>query len=232
MVKGADFSSYQDDAALQRALEQGIRFAFVKLTEGTGYVNPRAQHQLEVLRAHGLHLGVYEFLDPAAGKPQWAAFQARLEQVPHHQELLVAVDYEAAHTSDAEARAFIADGRAAGYHVGLYHSAGGYPNLGQAWFWIAEWGQRPGSCAFWQFAPGRDGDPDWDVYLAPIPLEGFWKHYAGRRLEPHYRVRFPGVAGKSGPVTLGPYKTLRRAALAALAYALRHPSRPSFTVSR
>ena len=236
MIRGADFSSYQDDAALERALAQGIGFAIVKLTEGTGYVNPRAVHQLEVLRAHGLRCGVYEFLDPEQGPPQWAFFQQRLEQLPHHQELVVAIDYEAARTTDAEAAAFVAAGREAGYSVGLYSSSGthAYAKLGQAWHWVASWdlpkGQTPAPpWDVWQFAPGRGGDPDWNVFHGDrTRLALFWHAHAGRHRPRRFHVVFPGRP----QVVLGPYKTLRAAAARALAYALRHPLRRSYTVTR
>lgn len=232
MIRGADFSSYQDRPALERALEEGLRFAFVKLTQGTGYVSPAAAWQLGTLRAHGLRLGVYHYLDAGPGGPQWRHFQRQLERLPHHQELALALDYEAAGATSVDAAAFLAAARKAGYRVGEYSSRGthAYAPLGQAWRWVASWGKRPpGPWSFWQFQAGEHGGPDWDVFVSDDPgqLETFWREMAGRRFR--YRVRF---TGKPHPIELGPYRTLRRAAAAAIGYALRHPRRPSFQVTR
>lgn len=237
MVRGADFSSYQDDAAIERALAHGLGFAIVKLTEGSpsghAYVNGRAAHQLQVLRAHGLRLGVYHFLDAGEGASQWAFFRRQLEKLPHHQELIICIDYEAVGTTDAEVEAFIAAGHAAGYKIGLYSSAGtsAYKKLGQAWTWVASWGRTPPPrpWVFWQFAAGTGGDPDWDEFNGDSAhLAIFWKLAAGKTSPKRYHVRFPGKP----VVELGPFKTLRGAAARALAYAIRHPRRSSYTVSR
>lgn len=235
MIRGADFSSYQADAAVQRALGHGLGFAFVKLTEGTGYVNPRATHQLAVLGAHGLRLGVYQYLDPGSALAQWQEFERVLEALPHADQLLVAVDYEAKGVSSPEVRQFITDGREAGYKVGLYHSSSGYPpRLGQAFAWVAKWSTVAPAIGwqFWQFAPGRGGDPDWDLFHGNhAQLAAFWKQHAGRHLPTRYHVTFAATR-KKAVVRLGPYKRLRTASRKALAYALRHPSRRSYTIAR
>jgi hypothetical protein len=41
--------------------------------------------------------------------------------------------------SQAQAREFIATVKGAGHKCGLYHSASGYPRLGQDWDWIADY---------------------------------------------------------------------------------------------
>lgn len=238
MEHGADFSSYQSTAAVQRAIAHGIRFAFVKLTEGTGYVSPAAAGQLHALARAGVRLGVYHYLDAGPGAPQWEHFQKTLEAARLKVPVLVALDFEQQGSTDAEAKAFLAAGKRAGYSVGLYSSLSrDHSPLGQAWAWIASWSSvaPPPPWAFWQFAAGTGGDPDWDVFHGDAAqLAAFWDRHAGalhHRLKPSYRVRFAGTR-KLLPVELGPYRRLRSATLRALAYALRHPSRPSFTVRR
>lgn len=238
-ARGADFSSWQDDAHIAAALEHGLEFAFVKLTQGAPvgspikhhYSYPNAGARLAAFRVKGLVCGVYHFLDAATrGDDQWHYFEAELHKLAHHDELLVALDYEAKGTTDRQAREFIHAGRKAGYRVGLYSSAGthAYARLGQAWRWVAKWSKTPPprGWAFWQFAPGRHGAPDWDLFSGDrAKLHAFAAKNAGRG---RYRVTFPGH-----PVEiLGPYRTARAAALHALAYAIRHPRRRSYTVVR
>lgn len=235
MIRGADFSDAQDRAALERALAEGIRFAFVKLTQGNEYVNPQAQAQLGILRAHGLRLGVYHYLDLTAPPArQWEHFAAELERLPFFRELLVCLDYEQPGTTDAQAAAFVAAGRAHGYRVGLYSSAAthGYAPVGATYRWLAHWipaGAKPATpprgAAFWQWL--STGGQDWDLFVGSAPmLAAFWAAHAGRA--PVYRVTVYG----NPQARLGPFPTWRRAALAALAFVLRHPRRTGYRVDR
>src|SRR5581483_3289990 len=119
MVRGADFSAYQNDAHVEAAIAEGIGFAFVKLTQGTSYTSPAAREQLDRLRAHGVHVGVYHYLDAgASAAAQWAHFAAELAKLPYWRSLVVALDYEAPGATDAQAAAFIAAGKRDGYRVG------------------------------------------------------------------------------------------------------------------
>ena len=64
---GRDYSSYQGE--LTDADAEGIDFAYVKATQGggdTAYQNPDAPQQTAMLRKHGVQVGFYHFLDPAA----------------------------------------------------------------------------------------------------------------------------------------------------------------------
>lgn len=236
MIRGADFASFQDRPHLERALGEGIRFAFVKLTQGEQYVNPEARWQLDALRAHGVRCGVYHYLDPGVpAAAQWSHFAEALTALPYWRELVVCLDYEAVGATDAEAAAFIAAGRRHGYRVGLYSSSSthGYANIGAAYRWLASWVpgwqavKPPRGATFWQWAPGVGGDPDWDVFVGDrAALEAFWRRYSGRR--PVFRVIVPGAPA----VELGPFLTVRRATLAALVYALRHPRRTGWHLER
>jgi hypothetical protein len=59
---GQDWASYQDDAPSTK----GLAFAFVKQTEGTGYVNPKAAAQVAHARGDGLVVGHYHYPHMAA----------------------------------------------------------------------------------------------------------------------------------------------------------------------
>ena len=59
---GVDVSSYQSTTVSC----SGAKFAFVKLTEGTGYVNPRASAQIKSAKAHGLLVMGYFYANHSA----------------------------------------------------------------------------------------------------------------------------------------------------------------------
>lgn len=67
---GFDAASYQGCYNAQAAVQAGARFSFIKLSEGTGYVNPYAGCQLNASRDAGLRLGAYHFADVAGLSPQ------------------------------------------------------------------------------------------------------------------------------------------------------------------
>jgi GH25 family lysozyme M1 (1,4-beta-N-acetylmuramidase)/LysM repeat protein len=70
---GFDASSYQGCYNAQAAQQTGARFSFIKLSEGTGYVNPYAGCQLTASRDAGLRRGAYHFADVAGNHPEWEA---------------------------------------------------------------------------------------------------------------------------------------------------------------
>lgn len=59
---GVDVSSYQSTTVNY----SGAKFAFVKLTEGTDYVNPRASEQIKSAKAHGLLVMGYFYANHSA----------------------------------------------------------------------------------------------------------------------------------------------------------------------
>ena len=67
---GFDAASYQGCYNAQAAVNDGARFSFIKLSEGTGYVNQYAGCQLTASRNAGLRLGAYHFADVAGLSPQ------------------------------------------------------------------------------------------------------------------------------------------------------------------
>lgn len=59
---GVDVASYQSTSVNYT----GAKFAFVKVTEGTGYVNPRASAQIKSAKAHGLMIMGYFYANHSA----------------------------------------------------------------------------------------------------------------------------------------------------------------------
>lgn len=157
MLEGIDISTYQTTTPSLA----GLSFVFARASYGTA-VDPRyAQHAADV-RAAGLVLGAYHYwvaADPAAQVATFLGAAAGAD--------LVAIDLEGAGSGTTTAHAQVADMitrlRAAGYGAGLYHSLSGYPELGQAFDWVAAWGTVPPARA-WQF---------WQYRGAPLDLDRF-----------------------------------------------------------
>ncbi len=71
-VRGMDVSSHQGAVDWAAAYKAGARFAYVKATEGTGYVNPYFSQQYNGSHRVGMIRGAYHFARPelASGKAQ------------------------------------------------------------------------------------------------------------------------------------------------------------------
>jgi lysozyme len=66
-VKGVDVSSYQGDIDWAVLSESGIRFAFIKATEGSGYVDPRFAENYKNAAETDLRIGAYHFFSYESG---------------------------------------------------------------------------------------------------------------------------------------------------------------------
>ncbi len=79
-ITGPDVSSHQHpyDASVDwsKVHNAGRSFAFVKSTEGTGYVNPYFSADWAAIRANGMVRGSYHYAKPDSS-PNSAAAQAR-----------------------------------------------------------------------------------------------------------------------------------------------------------
>ena len=64
---GFDNASYQGCYNAQTAKASGASFSITKITEGTHYVNPAADCQLQANRAAGLRIGAYGYARPEKG---------------------------------------------------------------------------------------------------------------------------------------------------------------------
>lgn len=72
-IDGQDWASYQVSAPSTT----GLSFAFIKATEGTGYVNPKQSSQADTARKAGLVVGFYHFLHPGNVQAQAEYFVSK-----------------------------------------------------------------------------------------------------------------------------------------------------------
>lgn len=72
---GIDTASYQGCWNGAQAKASGVQFAFIKLNQGTGYVNPYATCQVNAARANGIREGAYDFASPQTSSPEAEADQ-------------------------------------------------------------------------------------------------------------------------------------------------------------
>ena len=81
---GADVASYQSE----NVSYAGIKFALIKLTQGTGYINPKAKAQIKSSLAHGLLTGGYFYathsgsVSLARAEAKYAVEKAKAYGVP------------------------------------------------------------------------------------------------------------------------------------------------------
>lgn len=79
-VHGVDVSHYQGDIDFGILAEQDIRFAFIKATEGSGFVDSRLAENLAAVRKSPLRFGCYHFFSyDSPGRTQAANF---IDNVP------------------------------------------------------------------------------------------------------------------------------------------------------
>lgn len=231
-ARGADFSSNQTVEETARVADGwggGIRFAFVKASQGVDYVNPLFVHQVDVLRSRGVKVGYYHYLDPGVdGAAQWDHFEQSISRV----RAPVALDYEAEGTTDQQAKAFIARGRQRGYRVGLYGGAHIVSRrLGQAWRWIADYSQAPpsGRWDVWQFTD-TGGVQDFNVFRAGNQALAAWWDRQAKPRRGKVKPRW-WLTDTEQHTALGPYWLLQ-VGIRLLAYARQHPHSHTYTLER
>lgn len=81
-VFGVDVSSYQGEVNWDTIYSQGIDFAYIKATEGSGHVDPLFKYNFEQASEAGLAVGAYHFLSfETTGKEQAENFIATVPKV-------------------------------------------------------------------------------------------------------------------------------------------------------
>lgn len=185
MLKGVDVASPYQNASYDVT---GLSFAFVKATQGTGYVNPLMGAQLQHAESHGLVTGVYLFMDPAHNPHDQAVYFHAHAIVKAG--TMIAVDWESLHSkwpSNADKDALIHELKGLYPHnkVGLYTNLDGWLNHDRTsvcgdFLWIAD----PGTAGkvsikhAWTFHQwGIRGNIDQDV--ANFPDLNSLKRWAG-----------------------------------------------------
>ncbi|NTJ35950.1 hypothetical protein G6K86_30510 [Agrobacterium rhizogenes] len=91
-VRGIDLSHASGDVDFQKLKSSGVKFAYLKATQGTKFKDARFGGYLKDATASGLPAGAYHFFDYCEGPDQ--QFQAIIENVPKSIDLPIAVDLE------------------------------------------------------------------------------------------------------------------------------------------
>lgn len=93
-VQGVDVSEYQGEIDWPALARQGISFAFVKATEGSGYTDPFFAQNLSGAQAAALYAGAYHFFSyDSPGQTQAENFIAAVPQTPGALPPVVDVEY-------------------------------------------------------------------------------------------------------------------------------------------
>ncbi|GHV97907.1 hypothetical protein lacNasYZ03_11830 [Lactobacillus nasalidis] len=132
---GVDVAVYQstDMSAYHKA---GASFAIVKLTEGTGYINPKAQAQVASARANHLYTHAYHFANfggsASRAKQEADYFLSMVKKADISKKRMLWLDWESSSANAVNATrsantaailAFMTTIKAAGYRPGLYSGA-------------------------------------------------------------------------------------------------------------
>jgi GH25 family lysozyme M1 (1,4-beta-N-acetylmuramidase) len=120
-IYGVDVSNYQPINFALTTPGDGKRvdFAIIKITEGTGYVNPKWTGQRQWARDHNLSVGFYHFARPGSMIEQAEFFLGQVILQPGDH---LWFDWEDSGISNAQKDAWISyvQGRSPGHRVGLY----------------------------------------------------------------------------------------------------------------
>ena len=192
MPRGIDIASYQGRPDWDAVVASGIQFAFTKVTENDGYVNPFFARNWAEMRRVGIHHGAYHFARPVGND---AAVEADYfldhveEQGPIQTGEMLVLDIEAG-SGDLGPWALAWCERVkerAGFSPIIYSGAWftdphGFPDdvgLAAYGLWLAAYGPTPPTppapwqfWAFWQYSdkgsvPGISGDVDLNMFNGP-----------------------------------------------------------------
>lgn len=177
MIKGQDWSGYQ---ANQPPLE-GLDFAFVKITEGLSYVNPRWVAQRNWAKSHGLVWGAYHY--PHMSNDPTAEANYFLKQVAWQPGDIIVLDWEGYDSANKgvsttrqiayrDAWLKYVKGKMPDHKVGMYCNTSYWLNIDKTsncgdFLWIATGGKpagQPGIKYDWKFHQySTAGNIDHDV---------------------------------------------------------------------
>ena len=89
-VRGVDLSSYQGSVDWNTLSAQNIRFAFIKATEGSSFVDPRFKDNWSAAAGTGLRIGAYHFFSfESPGETQAELFRSTVKEVKKELRTLV-----------------------------------------------------------------------------------------------------------------------------------------------
>lgn len=92
-IRGVDISSFQGDVDMEKLKNGGIKFVYIKATEGSSHVDEKFEQNWEKANASGLLSGAYHFFSfDSSGKTQADNFINTVGLLKNH--LIPAVDIE------------------------------------------------------------------------------------------------------------------------------------------
>lgn len=184
-VSGIDVSRWQSSTPNLA----GLSFLFARATYGT-YPDIRYGMHIANARQAGLLVGAYAFGVNASVTAQVNAFLRAAGNVDFYV-LDLESDGSRARMTDGQARAFIASVKAKGKRIGLYHSASGFPFLGQDYNWVAKWSPTPPT-QHWTFWQQAGTTVDRDVFNGSVTALRQLAHVPPLPFAIRYRVSISG----------------------------------------
>jgi lysozyme len=199
-IQGADWSHWQGLVDCSKAYAAGIRFVYIKVSQGVNYKDDRADANNAAARAAGIKTGFYHFLDTNAPGPQYDWMLKCIGNMPC--DLPPVLDYEAVSNTIPLASTLYTMANKLkgwrGYPVPAIYTNPGTANSklinsstynwSQFLLWIANWNvATPIIPTAWRGQPyyiwqdrvikgaqawGVDGDMDHDVWGAKLPFPG------------------------------------------------------------
>jgi hypothetical protein len=179
-IYGQDWASYQ----ASEPSVSGIDFVFTKITEGTGYINPKWIRQRDHTKRNGLVWGAYHY--PHMANDARAEADFFLSQVAWQPGDIIVLDwegYDAANQGVSKARQLAykeqwlryVKAKMPGHRVGMYCNVDYWKNVDSTGYcgdflWIATAGRKagePGIQADWMFHQYGDSPVDKDYCSLP-----------------------------------------------------------------
>jgi lysozyme len=218
---GVDVASYQGYPDWNAVAQAGYQFAFTKVTEDTGYLNPTFEHNWARIKAAGMSRGCYHFARPGVRDAEDEADYC-LRMIAEHGGLaegdLLALDLEAGSGDlgqwvlDFLHRCEAVAGVRPLVYTGAWfsgpHNLAAYPEIGQYGLWLASYqAQMPPApppwqvVAFWQLSssgrvPGIAGDVDLNVFNGPAENIKLYGKPAATPPAPSPYTVGPGILAK------------------------------------
>ncbi len=182
-VQGYDVSYYQGNFDWQAAKNGGIAFGFARVSDGTGYIDPKFDQNWTAMKAAGVLRGAYQFFEPAGDEVAQANLVVSKIGMLGDGDLPAMIDVEATGgqspaTISAKIKTWLriveqGTGRKPFIYSGSYFWEGNVKDttLGAYPFWIAAYGvtcpsmpdQGWAKWTFWQYSDGN-GSLDHDVF--------------------------------------------------------------------
>jgi GH25 family lysozyme M1 (1,4-beta-N-acetylmuramidase) len=174
MIKGIDVAKWQTENIDWPAVKRmGVRFVYVKATEGTYYLSPTYRRQITEAKAAGLAVGSYHF-----GNPRQSSGVAQARYLLRHRipgDLPLALDMEWDPYRKSRGRCYLSDKRLVDSWIhGFLNTIGEKITIYTAKNWWIPCVRHPEDAYLWLAAPGRDPHKE-----KPVGWSRTWIHQYG-----------------------------------------------------